>query len=131
MEVFLSRIRGMFPKLRHQSWSLSPMIAPRLDTHRRFEEENTPYYDPTRFYPAKLDSVLNGRYQLVTKVGYGTSSTIWLARELNQFVSLRSYGLVVTDLIRWRWSRDKYVAIKINTSTHHSREDAAQMSLTF
>ncbi|KAE8316139.1 kinase-like domain-containing protein [Aspergillus transmontanensis] len=113
MEVFLNRIRGSFPKLRHQPWPLSPATAPRLDAHRRSEEENTPYYDPIRFYPAKLGSVLNGRYQLVTKVGYGTSSTIRLARDLNQ----------------WRWLRDKYVAIKINASTHHSRENAAQNEL--
>ncbi|KAE8344981.1 kinase-like domain-containing protein [Aspergillus arachidicola] len=84
-----------------------------LDAHRHFEEENTPYYDPIRFYPAKLGSVLNSRYQLVTKAGYGTSSTIWLARDLNQ----------------WRWLRDKYVASKINASTHHSRENAAQNAL--
>ena len=125
MEVFLNRIRGSFPKLRHQPWSLSPMIAPRLGTHRRFEEENTPYYDPVRFYPAKLSSVLNGRYQLVTKVG----CVIWLARHLNQFVPLCSYDLVVTDLVRWRCLQDKYVAIEINASTHHSRENAAQNKL--
>jgi serine/threonine-protein kinase SRPK3 len=50
------------------------------------EEERTPYYDPARFFPARLGNVLKGRYQLATKLGYGSSSTIWLARDLNQFV---------------------------------------------
>ncbi|KAK6829204.1 hypothetical protein RU639_003196 [Aspergillus parasiticus] len=61
MEVFINRIRGSFPKLRHQPWPLSPAIAPRLDAHRRFEEENTPDYDLIRFYPAKFDDMACSR----------------------------------------------------------------------
>ncbi|CAG8424434.1 unnamed protein product, partial [Penicillium salamii] len=29
----------------------------------------------------------------------------------------------------WRWQREKYVALKINSSSHHSRENAAQAEL--
>ncbi|PTU22309.1 hypothetical protein P175DRAFT_0431225, partial [Aspergillus ochraceoroseus IBT 24754] len=46
------------------------------------EEEKTPYYDPKRFYPARLGEIIDARYQLTTKLGYGTSSTVWLARDL-------------------------------------------------
>lgn len=97
------------------------------------EEELTPYYDPTRFYPARLGNVLNGRYQLATKLGYGSSSTIWLARDLNQFVfhALPTHFRVASanPWYIWRWLKEKYVTLKINSSAHHSRENAAQAEL--
>ena len=62
--------------LKHQPWSSSPAIAPQLSMKEPIEEENTPYYSPVNFYPAQLGEVLNNRYQLVTKFGYGTSPTI-------------------------------------------------------
>lgn len=79
-------------------WSLNPLKTIRtcpwpestaavpalLDGSNPVEEEQTPYYDPKRFYPARLGGVLNARYQLATKLGYGTSSTVWLARDLYQ-----------------------------------------------
>ena len=74
--------------LKHRPWPSSTVIAPRLDNGQPIEEELTPYYDPSRFYPAQLGDVLNGQYQLTTKLGHGTSSTVWLARDLNQYISL-------------------------------------------
>ncbi|KAE8352712.1 kinase-like protein [Aspergillus coremiiformis] len=111
--AFRNRIMAPLSILKYRPWPPSPAVAPRLDANQRFEEENTPYYDPARFYPARLGSILNGRYQIVTKIGYGSSSTIWLARDLNQ----------------WRCFREKYVAMKIHASGHHERADAAQNEL--
>ncbi|KAI4287976.1 MAG: hypothetical protein L6R35_002760 [Caloplaca aegaea] len=79
-------------------WPPSTAIAPALDKCQPIEEERTPYYAPKRFYPAYLGEILNDRYQVATKVGYGTNSTVWLARDLHQL----------------RWSADRYVAVKIN-----------------
>ncbi|KAI8673051.1 Protein kinase domain-containing protein [Fusarium sp. Ph1] len=81
------------------------MFAPRLDPTISIEEEKTPNYDAGRFYPVHLGQVLNGRYQIATKLGYGANSTVWLAR----------------DRDRWRWSEDKYVAVKVNGTSHASR----------
>ncbi|CAI6091188.1 unnamed protein product [Clonostachys chloroleuca] len=47
------------------------------------EEETVPTYEPQRFYPAKLGEVLDSRYTDVSKLGYGTNSTIWLCRDSN------------------------------------------------
>ncbi|KAK5996744.1 Serine/threonine-protein kinase SRPK [Cladobotryum mycophilum] len=91
-------------------WPSSPAPAPLIDPAQLVEEEKTPYYDPVRFYPAQLGQIVNERYQIATKLGYGSSSTVWLARDLN----------------RWRWSGERYVAVKINASSHHSRKDAAE-----
>ena len=46
------------------------------------EEENLPDYDEDAFYPMALGDVLVGRYQVVGKLGFGTSSTVWLARDM-------------------------------------------------
>ena len=45
------------------------------------DEENVPGYRPEYFYPANPGDVLNGRYELKAKIGCGSSSTVWLARD--------------------------------------------------
>jgi hypothetical protein len=60
--------------LQHEPRPLSTVIPPRVDASQPIEEERTPYYDPSSFYPAELGEVLNGRYQITTKLGYGSSS---------------------------------------------------------
>jgi serine/threonine-protein kinase SRPK3 len=49
------------------------------------EEEENPDYDPKRFYPARVRETIQ-KYQIVSKLGWGTNSTVWLAREINRFV---------------------------------------------
>jgi len=80
--------------LHSSPWPLSTAVATALDKSQPIEEERTPYYDPKRFYPTYLGEVLNGRYQVATKLGYGTNSTVWLARDLHQFVFLRPILLI-------------------------------------
>ncbi|KAG4256124.1 CMGC/SRPK protein kinase [Fusarium proliferatum] len=59
----------------------------------KIEEEQIPSYEASRFYPVQIGQVFQGRYQAVTKLGYGSSSTIWLARDLrdNKYVALKIY----------------------------------------
>lgn len=80
----------LFRAFQHRPWPYPQNLhakVPRIEVGRRIEEENTPYYDLARFYPARLGEILDGRYQVTTKLGYGTSSTVWLARDLSQLVS--------------------------------------------
>lgn len=53
-----------------------------IDKDEVVEEEGLPGYEPEHFYPARLGDVFNDRFQIVTKLGYGSCSTIWLARDL-------------------------------------------------
>ncbi|KAB8253526.1 kinase-like domain-containing protein [Aspergillus pseudonomiae] len=70
-------------------------------------------YDPARFYPADIGCVLNSRYQIVTKVGYGTSSTIWLAQDMNQ----THLALIVEPLREPLWiHRYRYIGDVIPSS---------------
>lgn len=52
-----------------------------VDAARMIEEETLPTYSPARYYPVRLGQIFQDRYQVVGKVGYGGSSTVWLARE--------------------------------------------------
>ncbi|KAI3092197.1 hypothetical protein CBS147333_10251 [Penicillium roqueforti] len=72
------------------------------------EEERAPHYNPQHFYPMQLHAILADRYQVAVKLGWGTSSTVWLARDLHQ----------------WRWLPPRYVAIKVNANNYTSKECA-------
>ncbi len=48
----------------------------------KFEEENLPRYHAERFYPVRIGDVYNDCYQILAKLGFGTTSTIWLCRDL-------------------------------------------------
>ena len=77
----------MVPRvLRATAKPQSTAIAPLLDEKKPIEEEKTPHYTPESFYPARLGEILADRYQIATKVGYGSSSTVWLARDLLRLV---------------------------------------------
>ncbi|KAE8318190.1 kinase-like domain-containing protein [Aspergillus transmontanensis] len=63
----------------------------KLDSKKKIEEEEVPLYNPQNFYPVYIGEVIASRYQVVSKLGYGTSSTVWLCRDLqsNGFVTLK------------------------------------------
>ena len=89
-----SRMISLLKVLHSSPWPLSTAIAPALDNCQPIEGERTPYYDPKRFYLTYLGEILNDRYQVATKLGYGINSTVWLARDLHQFVVLRPELLI-------------------------------------
>ncbi|KAH8691546.1 kinase-like domain-containing protein [Talaromyces proteolyticus] len=59
-----------------------PSRGPPLSPGILVDEEITPVYNSKYFYPAKPGEVLADRYQIMVKVGWGVSSTVWLARDL-------------------------------------------------
>lgn len=76
-------MRQLLAILRQRPWPASPAVAARLDPSVLVEEEKTPYYHPYHFYPIRTGQILHsGRYQIATKLGYGSGSTVWLARDL-------------------------------------------------
>ncbi|KAJ5775544.1 kinase domain protein [Penicillium nucicola] len=85
-----------------------PIPASVLRASQCVEEERAPHYNPKHFYPMRLHEILADRYQVAVKLGWGTSSTVWLARDLHQ----------------WRWLPPRYVAIKVNANNYLSDECA-------
>ena len=53
-----------------------------LDPSKIFEEETLPDYLKERYYPVHIGEVFKSQYQVVTKLGFGSSSTVWLCRDL-------------------------------------------------
>lgn len=70
------------PKLPEQPRSLPASGFQTVDAAQRVEEEELPGYKADRFYPVHLGEVFQGRYQVLGKLGFGSSSTVWLARDL-------------------------------------------------
>ena len=82
---------------RQSPWPFSSALPSRIDPSLLIEEENSPYYEPAYFYPARIGEILNDRYQIATKLGHGSRSSVWLARDLYQFVLAYSHFKVHID----------------------------------
>jgi hypothetical protein len=68
----------------HRSWK--PLVFPKagvssLPADQKFEEETIPGYIASRYYPVRIGELLQTRYQVVGKLGFGVTSTVWLARD--------------------------------------------------
>ncbi|PWY64201.1 kinase-like protein [Aspergillus eucalypticola CBS 122712] len=64
-----------------------PLVFPNsgwenIDPSFLVEEENVPTYEPEKFYPVRIGEVFNHQYQVVGKLGYGSTATVWLCRDL-------------------------------------------------
>lgn len=46
------------------------------------EEETLPGYRAETYYPVQIGEVFNGRYQVIGKLGYEVTLTVWLSRDL-------------------------------------------------
>lgn len=75
----------MFP-LRKSLWQLPPDSGPPIPQQELVDEEVNPDYDPTAFYPAKPGEVLAKKFRLLVKIGWGSQSTVWLARDISRYL---------------------------------------------
>lgn len=78
---FFSLARFGFPwqKAGAPQTSITPKAVP-VDVP--IDEEIIPGYDPKHFYHPNPGDILHHRYKLKAKIGWGTSSTVWLAQDL-------------------------------------------------
>lgn len=77
----------MFRLLRRLSRNWKPLDFSnpnfvRINPAQKVEEETNPGYVASRYYPVRLGETFQDRYQVVGKLGYGVTSTVWLARDL-------------------------------------------------
>ncbi|KAJ5919464.1 hypothetical protein N7454_009299, partial [Penicillium verhagenii] len=53
-----------------------------IPASQEIEEETIPGYEAARYYLIQIGEILKDRYQVVGKLGFGASSTVWLARDM-------------------------------------------------
>lgn len=63
----------------------SPKILP---SDVLIEEELSPDYRPNDFYPINPGDLFHNKYETLAKLGYGSCSTVWLARDIERHASL-------------------------------------------
>jgi hypothetical protein len=83
--LFMRSLRGsLFTPGRRPGHHIKCSIeAIRRISHReKIEEETVPNYQAERFYPIHIGQVFGHRYKIVTKLGFGSASTIWLCRDI-------------------------------------------------
>lgn len=51
------------------------------------DEELLPHFNAKHFYPVHPGEIFSQRYQTIAKLGFGSGSTVWLARDLDLYVS--------------------------------------------
>lgn len=44
------------------------------------EEQTLPLFHRKRYYPVRIGHLLNDKYRIISKLGYGAYSTVWLAK---------------------------------------------------
>ena len=110
---------------------LSNSSATPIPRHELVDEETGPAYNPRSYYPAKPGQVLASHYQLLVKIGWGTRSTVWLARDITRHVLLAESNSSLTHIspcpFRYRWQADRLVALKIlnNNCPEDARDERA------
>lgn len=74
-------MRRPFSPLRKKPITVPPPV--RLSSNEEsIDEEICPGYNSKKFYPARPGEILDNRYQILVKVGWGVSSTTWFARDM-------------------------------------------------
>lgn len=46
------------------------------------DEERFEHFKQGQYYPANVGDVFSSKYQIIGKLGFGVTSTVWLARDL-------------------------------------------------
>ncbi|KAH0578358.1 hypothetical protein H2248_003972 [Termitomyces sp. 'cryptogamus'] len=97
----LSFLRSLYDKIsalfrgRSPTRDLDKLSHPRIQTTEPIEEEDLSGYQAEWYYPVRIGEVFASRYQVVVKLGYGVTSTVWLARDLTQkkpcYIALKVY----------------------------------------
>ncbi|KAI0809836.1 hypothetical protein GGR55DRAFT_141679 [Xylaria sp. FL0064] len=76
---------SVFGRQGRQSFASQASQAPELiPSDVLVDEEIVPGYKPEHFYPANPGDILDNRYELKAKIGWGSSSTVWLAHDISR-----------------------------------------------
>ncbi|KAH7312829.1 CMGC protein kinase [Rhexocercosporidium sp. MPI-PUGE-AT-0058] len=94
-------------------------------------EESIPGYDPKRFLPVNPGDLLNNRYKTVVKVGWGSTSTVWLAQDTQQYVLARNSNRHVTVKVTASDCVDNEAAKHEQIITRHLKRNSSHQGFSF
>lgn len=60
-----------------------PRMLSTLGSHQNsdpLEEQTLPFFHRKHYYPVRVGEILNDKYRIISKLGYGAYSTVWLAK---------------------------------------------------
>lgn len=86
------------------------------------EEEQSSSYDPKKYYPARIGETI-GKYRIISKLGWGTSSTAWLAEDtsVSRIILFEEHILILRS---WIWQSTRYVTLKITNCGNEEKKAA-------
>ena len=64
-----------------------------LPADEKVEEETHEAVPKNRYYPVHIGEVIQNKYQVLGKLGYGLGSTVWLANDFRQVSSNPPVGV--------------------------------------
>ncbi|GIK05193.1 hypothetical protein Aspvir_009296 [Aspergillus viridinutans] len=73
------------------------------------EEEVAPGYDAKFYFPVEPGYMFNQRFEALTKLGWGSCSTVWLVR----------------DVRRWRCQSERYLTVKVGNCDYQDTNAAS------
>ncbi|KAL7919199.1 kinase-like protein [Trichoderma austrokoningii] len=121
-------------KLSSRNMALQPRQFPstgfeRIGPGDTIEEETLPDYIRDEYYPVRIGDVFENRYQVVSKLGYGTTSTVWLARDLRTqgFWALK----VHINTIKHNHELDVHQYLKDFDVEHSGRDNVRRLEDSF
>ena len=91
MTSVVKLMRGLWGS-RLKPGSVSTKTSAILRTDDLIEEQTLPRYCPKHYYPVHVGDTFDDRYQVIAKLGFGASSTIWLARDIQKYVLLKVWN---------------------------------------
>lgn len=73
--------QNMSAECKEQLDTLGTRDSNDADILERCEEETLPNFDSSRYYPVKIGEPIADQYQILGKLGYGVTSTVWYVRD--------------------------------------------------
>ncbi|OAA63499.1 protein kinase-like protein [Niveomyces insectorum RCEF 264] len=91
-----------------------------IDPDQLVEEETLPSYKRDEYYPMRIGDIVAGHYQVAAKLGYGTTSTVWLARDLNKE---REFWVLKVHIHTSTFRHERMVYEHLKKTTKQEKED--------
>ncbi|KAJ5971958.1 protein kinase [Penicillium vulpinum] len=85
------------------------------------EEQTLPLYHRKYYYPVKIGQVFNDRYRIISKLGYGAYSTVWLAWDERSYsVKVVLIWAAVADL---ESRENEYTSLKVSVQVDNNNAE--------